>query len=133
MTFCLTHNALVCLLSLTYLKYPQASCKHVVACGCTYLHISLACEASAATRLVPSSGKSSQMSTALTQPVPCATAITGFSSAWPILRVAFCELKSKSSSEMSFGVHVECQYQYFTTLVLIEELSRRRAVCLLRL
>ena len=88
-----------------------------------HLHISPACEASAETRLVPSSGKSSQMSTALTQPVPCATAITGFSSAWPILTVSFCELKSKWSSEMLFGVHAECQYQYFTTLVLIEEIA----------
>ena len=41
---------------------------------------------------------------------------------------SFRELKSKSSSEMSFGVHVACFYQYFTTLVLIEELSWRRAV-----
>ena len=45
----------------------------------------------------------------------------------------FSELKSKSSSQMSFGVHVACFYQYFTTLVLIEELSWRRAVRLLRL
>ena len=34
--------ALVYLLSLTYLKYPQASCGHVVACGCIYTFLSLA-------------------------------------------------------------------------------------------
>ena len=49
-----------------------------------HLHISLACEASAETRLVPSSGKSSQMSTALTQPVPCATVISAVLNACPI-------------------------------------------------
>ena len=68
--FFVMHSCLLCLLSLTYLKHLQASCGHVVAC--------LACEASAETRLVPSSGKSSQMSTALTQPVPCARVITAF-------------------------------------------------------
>ena len=108
------HSCLLCLLSLTYLKHLQASCGHVVACGCTSTF--LACEASAETRLVPSSGKSSQMSTALTQPVPCATVITAVLSACLILTVSFRGLKSKSSSEMSFGVHVACFHQYFATL-----------------
>ena len=35
-----------------------------------------------------------------------------------IVVIVFCELKSKSSSEMSLGL-----YQYFPILVLIEELS----------
>ena len=59
---------------------PEASSSQLRAC-CgmrVHLHISLVCEASAETRLVPSSGKSSQMSTALTQPVPCARVITAF-------------------------------------------------------
>ena len=103
---------------------PQVSSSQLrTCCGMQmHLHISLACEASAETRLVPSSGKSSQMSTALTQPVPCATVITAVLSACPILTVSFRELKSKSSSEMSFGVHVACFYKYFITLVLVEEL-----------
>ena len=45
----------------------------------------------------------------------------------------FCELKSKSSSEMSNGTFVKCQWENFATLILIEELSWRRAVCLVQL
>ena len=83
------------------------------------------CEASAETRLVPSSGKSSQMSTALTQPVPCARVTTAFFKCLNLADfdgVSFCELKSKSSSRRLECMST-CFYQYFTTLVLIEELS----------
>ena len=129
------HSCLLCLLSLTYLKHLQASCGHVVACGCTIL----ACEASAETRLVPSSGKSSQMSTALTptgtlcQSNYCILKCLNLADLSRFLRVSFCELKSKSSSEMSNGTFVKCQWENFATLILIEELSWRRAVCLVQL